>query len=427
MSVKAGQEIGFCVSCAPASAVSIDLYRLGYYGGAGGRRVRTLGPVNVTPQPVPPVGPARLRECRWAACATVTIPADWPSGVYLGKLSAAAHRYQSAVIFVVTDDRPADVLVQCSTNTWQAYNKWPDSYSLYDNDRPDRKPLVSGVRASFDRPFARYPQVSDNPLSLGTGEFLLFEFPFTYWLEKHGYDVTYGTNEDVHASLDTVARCKAFLSVGHDEYWSRPQFDHVSEAVRRGVNVGFFSGNSVCFVTPFSPSSDGRANRIIERRGRYGGVRPEEEKWMADLPEAGPDEATLIGARTVIPFNGSGDWVCTKPDHWAFAGTGMKAGDRIPGLVGWEHHGNPAPIPGLEVLAAGKTWNGAEQESHYEATIYPGPRGNTVFNAATIFWAQGLSSPPGHWLPFVHNGRPHGPDPRVERITHNLLRRWTRA
>ncbi len=426
-SVKAGQEIGFCVSTAPASAFTIDLYRLGYYGGAGGRHMRTLGPFDGRPQPVPPVGEARLRECRWEPCTTLTIPADWPSGVYLGKLSAAAHRYQSAVIFVVTDDRPADVLVQCSTNTWQAYNKWPDAYSLYDNDRPDRRPLVSGVRASFDRPYARYPQVTDNPLSLGTGEFLLFEFPFAYWLEQHGYDVTYGTNEDVHNSLETVTRCKAFLSIGHDEYWSRRQFDHVSEAVRREVNVGFFSGNAVCFVTPFTPAADGRANRVIERRGRYGGVRPEEEKWMADLPDSGPDEATLIGARTVIPFNGSGDWVCTKPDHWVFAGTGMRAGDKIPGLVGWEHHGNPAPIPGLEVVAAGKTWTGGDQESHYEATIYPGPRGNTVFNAATIFWAQGLSSPPGHWLPFVHNGRPHGPDRRVQQVTHNLLRRWTGA
>jgi hypothetical protein len=26
--------------------------------------------------------------------------------------------------------------------------------------------------------------------------------------------------------------------------------------------------------------------------------------------------------------------------------------------------------------------------------------------------------------PFVHNGRPHGPDPRVQRITKNLLSRW---
>lgn len=424
MSVKAGEKIGFCVSTDPASAFTIDIYRLGYYGGAGGRLVRTLGPFEGKPQPTPPVGELRLRECRWEPCTTIEVPTDWPSGVYLGKLSAAKHRYQGYVVFVVTDDRPADVLFQCNTNTWQAYNKWPETHSMYDNDRPDKRPLVSGVRVSFDRPFGRYPQVTDNPLSLGSGEFLLFEFPFAYWLEQHGYDVTYCTNEDVHNSLDTVTRCKAFLSVGHDEYWSRQQFDHCLEAVKRGVNFGFFSGNAVCFVTPFSPSSDGRPARVIERRGRYGGVRPVEEKWMADLPDDGPNEATLIGARTVIPFNGSGDWVCTKPEHWIFAGTGMKKGERIPGLVGWEHHGDPADIAGLEVVAAGKTWNGGDQESHYEATIYPGPKGNTVFNAATIFWCQGLSSPPGHWLPYVHNGRPHGPDRRVQRITSNLLARW---
>jgi len=427
MSATAGDTLGFCVSTDPASAFTIDLYRLGYYGGAGGRHVRTLGPFEGKPQPTPPVGDERLRECQWEPAATVEIPKDWPSGVYLAKLSAAKHRYQSYAIFVVTDDRPADVFFQCSTNTWQAYNKWPDAHSLYDNDRPDKKPLVSGVRASFDRPFARYPQVTDNPLSLGTGEFLLFEFPFAYWLEKHGYDVTYGTNEDVHASLETVTRCKAFLSVGHDEYWSRPQFDHCLEAVKRGVNFGFFCGNSVCFVTPFAPAADGRLNRIIERRGRYGGVRPAEEKWMADLPDDGPNEATLIGGRTVIPFNGSGDWVCTKPDHWLFAGTGMKKGDKVQGLVGWEHHGDPADLPGLEVVAAGKTWTANDVEGKYAATIYPGPKGNTVFNAATIFWAQGLASPPGHWLPFVHNGRPHGPDERVQRITKNLLDRWVKG
>ncbi len=427
MSVKAGEKIGFCVSTNPASPFTIDLYRLGYYGSAGGRHVQTLGPFEGKSQPVPEVGAKRLRECRWEPCVTIDIPADWPSGVYLGKLSAAKHRYQSAVVFIVRDDRPADILFQCSTNTWQAYNKWPDTYSLYDNDRPDKKPLVSGVQVSFDRPFAKYPQVTDNPLSLGTGEFLLFEFPFAYWLEQHGYDVTYCANEDVHNSIDTITRCKAFLSVGHDEYWSRQQFDHCLEAVNRGVNFGFFSGNSCCFVTPFSPSSDGKPNRIIERRGRYGGMQPVEEKWMADLPDDGPNEATLIGARTVIPFNGSGDWICTKPDHWVFAGTGMKKGDRIRGLVGWEHHGDPAKIPGLEVVAAGKTLTGGDAESHYEATIYPGPNGNTVFNAATIFWCQGLSSPPGHWLPFVHNGRPQGPDRRVQRMTRNLLKRWIGA
>lgn len=424
-SVAAGDKLGFCVSTNPASPFTIDLYRLGYYRGTGGRHLQKLGPFEGKPQPVPPVGDKRLRECNWEPCTTIETPKDWPSGVYLGRLAAANHRYESYVTFVVRDTRPADILFQCSTNTWQAYNKWPDTYSLYDNDRPDKKPLVPNVRVSFDRPFARYPQVTDNPLSLGSGEFLLFEFPFAYWLEQHGYDVTYCTNEDVHThGLPLITRAKAFLSVGHDEYWSRKQFDTCLAAVKAGVNFGFFSGNAVCFMTPFFPASDGRLNRVIERVGRYGGMRPEEGKWMADL-EPAPNENTLIGARTVIPFNGSGDWVCTRPEHWIFAGTGMKKGEKIPGLVGWEHHGDPADIPGLEVVAAGKTWTGGDQESHYEATIYPGPKGNTVFNAATIFWAQGLASPPGHWVPFVHNGRSHGPDPRVQRITQNLLARWT--
>jgi hypothetical protein len=423
-SVAAGESIGLCVSTSPAGAFSIDVYRLGYYGGAGARLVKSLGPFMGKAQPTPAVGEKRLRECAWEPAVTLEVPKDWPSGVYLAKLSAAKHRYQSYCTFIVRDDRPADILFQCSTNTWQAYNKWPENHSLYDNDRPDKKPLVSGVRVSFDRPYAKYPQVTDNPLSLGSGEFLLFEFPFAYWLEQHGYDVTYCGNEDVHSALDTVTRCKAFLSVGHDEYWTRGQYDHCVEAVKRGVNFGFFSGNSCCFVIDPSPSGAKQPHRVIERVGRYGGIRPGEEKWMADLPVEAPNESTLIGAQTVTPFNGSGDWVCTKPDHWLFAGTGMKKGDAIPGLVGWEFHGDPAKIPGLEVVAAGKTLTGGEAESHYEATIYPGPKGNTVFNASTIFWAQGLSSPPGHWLPYVHNGRPHGPDRRVQKITTNLLAKW---
>jgi hypothetical protein len=423
-SVAAGETIGFCVSTNPPTPFHIAIYRLGYYGGSGGRLMTTLGPFEGRSQEVPPRGDKRLRECQWKPCVEITIPPDWLSGVYLAQLNAKNHRYQSYCIFIVRDSRRADLLFQCSTNTWQAYNKWPAADSLYDNDRPDRKPLVSGVRVSFDRPYARYWQVTDNPLSLGSGEFLLFEFPFSYWLEQHGYDVTYCANEDVDRSLDSLLRCKVFLSVGHDEYWTRRQFDHCLEAVRRGVHFGFFSGNTCCFVLEASAGKSGQPHRIIERVGRYGGIRPGEEKYMADLPVQAPNEATLIGAQTVSPFNGSGDWICRLPKHWIFEGTGMRAGEAIPGLVGWEFHGDPADIPSLQVVASGKTWTAGEAESHYEATIYSGPKGNIVFNASTIFWAQGLSSPPGHWLPYVHNGRPHGPDPRVQRITHNLLRRW---
>ncbi len=423
-SVRPGETLDFCVSTDPAAPFVIDLYRLGYYQGTGGRHLRRLGPFPGKVQPTPPVGPERLRECRWSACTSLKIPNDWVSGVYLGKLSARTHRYQSYVVFIVRDDRPADFLFQCSDNTWQAYNAWPDRYSLYHNDRKDGKVLVSGVKVSFDRPYGKYVQIFDNPLSQGSGEFLLWEFPLAFWMEQHGYDVTYCSNSDVHADPKFLTRAKAFLSVGHDEYWSREQYDHVLAAVKAGVHVAFLSGNTCCFVAPYSPSGGGIPHRILTRAGRYGGIRPGEKKFMADLPLEAPNEATLIGAQTVTPFNGSGDWIVTKPRHWLFAGTGLKKGDRIPGLVGWEFHGEPADLPGLEVVAEGPTWTGGDQESHYTATIYPGPKGNLVFNASTIFWSQGLSAPPGHMPPISHHGRPHGPDARVQRITKNLFSKF---
>jgi hypothetical protein len=102
----------------------------------------------------------------------------------------------------------------------------------------------------------------------------------------------------------------------------------------------------------------------------------------------------------------------------------MEAGHSIPGLVGWEHHGDPdRDREGLEVLADGMIWSGGTRPGRYTATLFPGPKENLVFNAATIFWAQGLASPPGHILPWSHGSRPSGPDRRVQQITQNVLRR----
>jgi hypothetical protein len=123
------------------------------------------------------------------------------------------------------------------------------------------------------------------------------------------------------------------------------------------------------------------------------------------------------------PANGSGNWTATKADHWILQGTGMKNGDSIPGLVGWEFHGAPGNVPGIEVIATGETLKSGGEKTTYAATVYPGPKGNWVFNAATIYWSIGLSQPPGFVLPYSHSGRPHGTDERVQRITTNFLQK----
>jgi len=429
-SVKAGEGIDIFVSTNPPRAFDVEIFRMGYYGGRGARLMTTLGPFDGVTQPSPEPGEKNLHECRWEPTIRFTVPQDWISGVYLGRMTtrpAAADEpyWQNYVVFIVRDDRPADILFQCSDNTWQAYNRWPNDFSVYTHPKGEQGPWAD---VSFDRPYGREAQftgVVNDPLTVGSGEFLPFEFPLAYWLEQHGYDVTYCSNSDM-LTPERGLKCKAFVSIGHDEYWDIRQYESVAAMRDGGVNLLFLSGNSVCWVTPFRAGFDGRPNRIIFRGGPYGAENAyavEREKDHGPFPHRGPDEGLLMGARNIQPVNGGGDWIVAKPEHWIFEGTGVKKGDRVPGLIGWEFHGMPAEIPGLEVVAEGDAFSGGVTPSHWTATIYPGPKGNYVFNASTIFWAQGLSSPPGHTLPWSHWSRPHGPDERVQRITRNLLER----
>lgn len=428
-SVKSGEKIDIFVSTRPVARFQIEIFRMGWYGGAGSRLMTTLGPLQGKEQPVPEMGEQRLRECKWQASTTLEIPSDWPSGVYLGRLttlpeSADKPYWQSYVVFIVKDDRPADILFQCSDNTWQAYNRWPENESLYTDPRAAHAP---GVSVSFDRPYGKYVQIFENPLSFGSGEFLLWEYPLCFWLESQGYDVTYCSNSD-NLGPANLSRCKAMISVGHDEYWDVRQFENVKKAIADGLSVLWLSANDVYMVTPFTANSQGALNRRLTRQTCYGEFREEEKeaysKVLGPFENPGPDERDIIGARTIVPFNGGGDWTCSLPDHWLFAGTGMKKGESIPGLVGWEFHGDAdTDRAGLEVVAEGNVWAGGTRLGKYAATVFEGPKKNIVFNATSIFWCQGLSDPPGHMIPWSHWSRPHGPDARVQRITKNAIDR----
>ena len=232
-SLRAGDTLDVMVSTNPPSPFVIDFYRLGYYLGKGGRHLLHLGPFPGKTQPDPAIGPERLRECQWEPSIRLPIPKDWPSGVYLGKLTATHENLQSYIIFIVRDDRKCDFLFQCSDTTWSAYNRWPSQWSLYDDGKKEWY-WGPGVRVSWDRPYDKYCQIFNAPLSQGSGEFLLWEFPLAFWMEKEGYDVSYISNLDTHADAKGLLRAKAWLSVGHDEYWSLDMFHNVQAAIAAG-------------------------------------------------------------------------------------------------------------------------------------------------------------------------------------------------
>ena len=438
-SVRAGDSLKIMVSTNPVSAFKLEIFRTGYYNGDGGRLMRTYDALPGVTQLDPGVGESYLRECQWDPSVEFDIPADWISGVYLGKLTAASSGLQSYVIFIVRDDRPCDLLFQCSETTWSAYNRWPVDYAFYTKHADDW--TTSGVPSgtvSFDRPYALFTHpVNKITQSVGAGEFLPWEFPLSFWLEQHGYDVSYISNIDTHSDGPGLLRAKGFISVGHDEYWTQDMFDNVLNARDEGVSLAFLCGNSAICKVPLLHSTDGRPNRAMRREGWFLPVADGQQIPPSVLneegfePNMGPDGALLLGARHPIGQGqaglgqGAGDWTCTAPAHWLFADTGMQAGDSIEGLVGWEFHGEPLlDLPGMQIVAEGPAFkNNGVQNGTYTATIYDGPQDNIVFNAATIWWANGLSSPPGHINPSRHGIAQQGPDERLQQIAHNLFER----
>ena len=409
-SVPPGDTIDIMVSLAPAGQFTVDIYRMGYYGGTGARHMATLGPFKASPQPMPMMTMERLRECAWEKSTTLTIPKEWPSGVYLGKLTRAEdYGLQSYVVFVVKEHRTADVLFQTSDLTSNAYNKWPGKNAMYDDGTPEVWYTGPHVRVSFDRPYAKYCQVVDAPGTIGSVSFLLWEHPMAFWLEQQGYDVVYCSNVDLHNDPDVLKMVKVFLSVGHDEYWSRKMFEEALKARDEGLSLAFFSGDTVWGeLVVYDSAITGLPFRAYARKQDFGG-----------------EEAKLMGVKSY--GSGYGDWIITKPEHWVYEGLGAKTGDRIRAIIGWEYNGTPADIPGLEVVATSPLTPRSNQwatNQQHHAVVYPCSKGNWVFNAGTIWWPEGLSRPPGHIPARVDDeAGTFGVNPWAQRITSNVLNR----
>lgn len=406
-SIRPGETLKVYVSTDPADKYSLDIFRMGYYGGKGGRLMKSFKSLKGTPQPTPEEGVKSVLECQWKESLSFEIPKDWVSGVYLGKLTTQNTDAQAYMVFIVRDDRKADIIFQCSDMTWLAYNRWTQWHSFYDSKTDQwaaRAP--DNYNVSFDRPYAifwnGYP-AGFEPLTNGSGEFLMTEFPLAFWLEKEGYDVTYISNVDTHADGPGLLRGKVWLSVGHDEYWTQEMYDNVIKARDAGVSLAFLSGNAVSGRVKLLPSSDGRPNRIMT------------------MVDRGFDEQELMGAKSYGV--GLADWTCVAPDHWAFEGTGMEKGDHVEDLVGWEFHGPPLAenVRNLVVLAEGfvTRYDGTSTNRKYAATIYTAEKGNYVFNAATCWWTKVLSAPPAYMNPpymYFSEG-----DERIQKITRNIL------
>ena len=250
-SVDQGQIVDFKINT-DSTNYRLDIYRMGYYGGMGARKVTTLQQVRAQPQIQPPPltdpDSGLVDAGNWEVSASWAIPADATSGIYFAKLVRQdGTPGQNHIFFVVRDDDgQSDLLFQTADTTWQAYNNWGGK-SVYDSNSIGGR----AYKVSYNRPFiTRAHFTYDNSWVFDS------EYPMVRWLESNGYDVSYFTGIDSDRYGAEILEHDVFLSVGHDEYWSGGQRANVEAARDAGVNLAFFSGNEVFWKTRWENSID---------------------------------------------------------------------------------------------------------------------------------------------------------------------------
>ncbi len=89
------------------------------------------------------------------------------------------------------------------------------------------------------------------------------------------------------------------------------------------------------------------------------------------------------------------DIVVSDASNWIFEGTGLKNGDRLPGLLGYEvDRTSDHTPPGTQRLAHSPyPFRGNTRYS--DMVLYTAPSGSIVFAAGTMQWSWGLPIDPG--------------------------------
>jgi PKD repeat protein len=289
-SVDVGQSVTLKIGRnAPLSGATVDIsvYRMGYYGGTGGRLVQSgsatvnntfaCGAMDATTGKV---------DCgNWSPTYTIPGSALQTSGVYLAKLSVL--NQQTEVVFTVRDDaRNSRMLYILPRTTYEAYNLFGGK-NLYFGTSGGTTPASGtdrAVKVSFNRPSTLAG--AEQNWFFGPDQNLLS------WLEQQGYDVAY--TDDLRAGQDPNSLKDHDVDVisGHAEYWSQEYFNAVKAARDAGVSIASFSGNTAYWKVRYEDGGQTLVcYKTVEGGGSSGSGTISQNDWGPDGVKNTADDA----------------------------------------------------------------------------------------------------------------------------------------
>lgn len=442
--------------------------------------------------------------CGWETAFEFAIGTDWPSGAYRLTLTAEGRdgqpiRYHHLIIVAPPPGNGTGRILQvAATGTWLAYNTWGGSNHYEGITGPNRNQYSPTV--SIERPWCRgfvvlptqaprvphgismppktVPRYPHMEWAYATGHskkytsagWASYDSHFFRFAERAGYSIDLASQHDLHFSPEILEGYDCAVFVGHDEYWTWEMRDAVDTYVERGGHAARFAGN---FMWQTRLEDEGRRQVCYKYRARAedpvyksGDVRRATNSWEApEIDRPGAETFGLNATRGLYAGwggcapRGARGFPVYRPDHWAFAGTGLYYGDLLGAdshvfgyeVDGLEHEirgGLPYPTAGsgapdgLQILAVGMASQVEEsadiaaqdqflgdEDGRFSAEALFGeasdanldkvkrsngmivsfPRGKgEIFHAGSCEWVAGLLRQ----------------DPMVERVTANVLDRF---
>lgn len=432
--IRPGQTERIYASAPGSTSAHISVFRIGWYGGLGGREVLASEPLPLIPQPACTHRFATgLTECDWHPTLSFVIPPALPTGIYVARLVARSG--QSDCLFVVLASRRQPLLAQLPTSTYEAYNAWGGD-SLYPggSDRVGITGTTQGIEVSYDRP---YDSVT------GAGQFFARDVAMVWFLERFGYRVSYTTSESVDEDPGQLLHHRGVIDFGHSEYWSQHQADGFAAARSAGTSLLFLSSDTLAWRVRYARASAtasqaGEPGHSLVSYKEHAALDPNHVHPTGAFPGGGASLAgsSYLGCITprlaapgppvyrYYPWSPGG----SLEPRWLFTNTGVTAATRISGIVGYELDMRaPETPPGTALLGSGSTPCQAAgpgepspgpSQNRAETTLYTAPSGALVFATGTLGWELGLEP-----VPSASPDAPRAPDPRVVAITRNLLDR----
>ncbi|MGR9453506.1 DUF4082 domain-containing protein [Rhizobium leguminosarum] len=452
ISVDNGKTISFKINT-NSTNYRVDIYRLGYYGGMGARKVTTLQHTGLQTQPNPlrNATTGTVDAGNWAVSASWAVPDDAVSGVYIAKLVRQDGTFgENQIPFIVRDDAShSDIVFQTADETWQAYNGWGGANFYGGNGPATGQGAGRAYALSYNRPISTRDGVGTYA---GPQDYLFgAEYAGIYWLEQNGYDVSYLSGVDVDRYGSLLLNHKTYVDAGHDEYWSGQQRTNVEAARDAGVNLMFWSGNEVYWRTRWGNaySADGTPYRTLisykETWGPPGTSLDPTNEWTGTFRDprlsppaigGGNPENSLTGQLFKVDDVG-GNLASIKVAYddanlrfWRNTSVANLQPGQTATLtknyLGYEW--DEAPDNGFDpaglvklssttlpvstyLLDYGNTTGNAT--ATHNLTLYRAPSGALVFGAGTVYWTWGLSD--------NHDNEATPTDPRVQQAMVNLL------